>query len=95
MGLINIRFDNSISKDYSEEFYKKFSRKYEVIYDDREVRAGEKFNNMDLIGVPLQVIIGEKNLLNSNIEVKHRNTGKLELISLDKIESYLEKYCEH
>jgi prolyl-tRNA synthetase len=50
---------------------------------------------MDLIGVPLQVIIGEKNLLNSNIEVKHRNTGKLELISLDKIESYLEKYCEH
>ena len=95
LGLINVRADNSKSKGYSEEFYKKFINKYEVIYDDREVRAGEKFNDMDLIGVPLQVIIGEKNLLNSNIEVKHRNTGKLELISLDKIESYLEKYCEH
>jgi prolyl-tRNA synthetase len=95
LGLINVRSDNSKSKGYSEEFYKKFINKYEVIYDDREVRAGEKFNDMDLIGVPLQVIIGEKNLFNSNIEVKHRNTGKLELISLDKIESYLEKYCEH
>ena len=95
LGLINIRFDNSISKEYSEKFYKKFIRKYEIIYDDREVRAGEKFYDMDLIGVPLQIIVGEKNLLNSNIEVKHRNTGKLELISLDKIESYLEKYCEY
>ena len=95
LGLINVRFDNSMSKSYSEEFYKKFIHKYEVIYDDREVRAGEKFIDMDLIGVPLQVIVGEKNLLNSKIEVKHRNTGKLELISLDKIESYLEKHCEY
>lgn len=95
LGLINVRFDNRISKDYSEEFYKKFINKYEIIYDDREVRTGKKFNDMDLIGVPLQVIVGEKNILNSNIEVKHRNTGKLELISLDKIESYLEKYCEY
>ena len=61
MGLINVRFDNSKSKDYSEDFYKKFINKYEVIYDDRDVRAGKKFNDMDLIGVPLQVIVGEKN----------------------------------
>ena len=95
LGLINVRFDNSISKDYCEEFYKKFINKYEVLFDDREVRAGEKFNDMDLIGVPLQVIVGEKNLLNSNIEVKHRSTGKLELISIDNIENYLKKYYEY
>ena len=95
LGLINVRFDNSISKDYSEQFYKKFTHKYEVLYDDREVRAGEKFNDMDLIGVPLQVIIGEKNLSNSNIEVKHRNTGETVLISVDNIESYLKKYYEY
>ena len=95
LGLINVRFDNSTSKDYSERFYNKFMHKYEVIYDDREVRVGEKFNDMDLIGIPLQIIVGEKNLLNSSVEVKHRNTGKLELISLDKIDSYLEKHCEY
>ena len=94
IGLINVRNDNDVSKSYSEDFYKKFSHIYEIIYDDRDVRAGEKFNDMDLIGIPLQVIVGEKNLSNSNIEVKHRNTGKSELISLDKIKSYLEEKCE-
>ena len=93
-GLINIRNDNNVSKDYTENFYKRLNHKYEIIYDDREVRAGEKFNDMDLIGIPLQIIVGEKNLLNSNIEVKHRDTGRLELVSIDKIESYIEKYCE-
>ena len=85
---------NNLSKNYSEKFYEKYSRKYQVLYDDREVRAGEKFNDMDLIGIPLQLIIGEKNLSNSNIEVKQRNTGKLELINIDNIENYLEKKCE-
>ena len=95
LGLINVRFDNCTTRKYSEDFYKKFINKYEVLYDDREVRVGEKFNDMDLMGIPLQVIIGEKNLLNSNIEIKHRDTGKLELVNLDKIETYLEKHLEY
>ena len=37
LGLINVRFDNSISKDYSEEFYNKFINKYEIIYDDKKL----------------------------------------------------------
>ena len=49
---------------------------------------------MDLLGIPLQIIAGEKNLLNSSIEIKERATGKSELISIDKIESYLEYKCE-
>ena len=89
-----MRFDNNLSKNYCEDFYKKFNQKYEVIYDDSNVRAGEKFNDMDLIGIPLQIIVGEKNLVNSNVEVKHRDTGIIELISIEKIESYLEKNCE-
>ena len=49
---------------------------------------------MDLLGIPLQIVAGEKNLSNSNIEVKERITEKSELISIDKIESYLEYKCE-
>ena len=49
----------------------------EVLYDDRpEIRPGFKFNDADLIGIPLQVIVGEKNLKNGNIEVKIRRTGE-------------------
>ena len=49
---------------------------------------------MDLLGIPLQIVAGEKNLSNSYIEIKERVTGESELISVDKIESYLEYKCE-
>ena len=49
---------------------------------------------MDLLGVPLQLIAGEKNLTYSKIEIKHRNTGKSELINLNQIKNYLEKFYE-
>ena len=49
---------------------------------------------MDLLGMPLQIIAGEKNLSNSYIEIKERATAKSELISVDKIENYLEYKCE-
>ena len=94
IGLINVRRDNQISTNFSEVFYKKFNKKYEIIYDDRDVRVGDKFNNMDLLGIPLQIVAGEKNLSNSNIEIKERLTGKSELINIDKIENYLEYKCE-
>ena len=60
----------------------------------RDIRAGEKFNNMDLIGIPLQIIAGEKNIAMSNIEIKDRITGNYDIISLDKVEKYLESKCE-
>ena len=94
IGLINVRCDNEVSNNYSENFYKKYSKKYEIVYDDRDVRVGDKFNNMDLLGIPLQIVAGEKNLLNSNIEIKERATGKSELINLDKVKEYLEYKCE-
>jgi prolyl-tRNA synthetase len=56
-------------------------RGIDVLYDDRQdVRPGFKFNDADLIGIPLQVIVGEKNLKNGNIEVKIRKTGERMLI---------------
>jgi len=47
----------------------------EVLLDDREERAGVKFNDADLIGIPVQVIIGEKGLAGGEVEIKHRKSG--------------------
>ena len=47
----------------------------EVLWDDRDERAGVKFNDADLIGAPYQVIVGDKSLAESLLEVKSRNTG--------------------
>ncbi|MCP4649318.1 MAG: proline--tRNA ligase [PVC group bacterium] len=46
----------------------------EVLFDDRNVRAGIKFKDADLIGFPIQIIIGEKSLAQNLIEMKVRNT---------------------
>lgn len=47
----------------------------EVLWDDRDERAGVKFNDADLIGAPYQVIVGDKGLVEGVLEVKSRNTG--------------------
>lgn len=47
----------------------------EVLWDDRDERAGVKFNDADLIGAPFQVIVGDKGLAEGLLEVKTRRTG--------------------
>jgi len=47
----------------------------EVLWDDRDERAGVKFNDADLVGAPYQVIVGDKGLAEGLLEVKSRNTG--------------------
>jgi len=49
---------------------------FEVLWDDRDERAGVKFNDADLIGAPYQVVVGEKGLAAGTVEVKTRRTGE-------------------
>jgi prolyl-tRNA synthetase len=62
-----------------------------VLYDDRDESPGIKFNDADLIGIPLQVIIGNKNLQNSEVEIKVRATGEKFKIQLDSLNSKLQE----
>lgn len=48
---------------------------FEVLWDDREDRAGVKFNDADLIGAPFQVVVGDKGLAEGVVEVKIRRSG--------------------
>jgi len=57
----------------------------EVIFDDRDERAGVKFKDADLIGIPLRITIGQKNLADGNVELKIRKTGENKLYPLPKI----------
>jgi len=57
----------------------------EVLYDDRDERAGVKFKDADLIGIPLRVTVGHKNLQDGNVELKIRKTGANELCPLQDI----------
>jgi prolyl-tRNA synthetase len=50
----------------------------EVLLDDRNERAGVKFNDADLIGAPFQVVVGEKGLKKGTIDLKNRRTGEVQ-----------------
>ncbi len=55
----------------------------EVLFDDRDARAGEKFADADLIGIPLRVVVSKKSLGQRGVEVKKRNEEKSEMMSIE------------
>ena len=63
---------------------------YDVLLDDREVSVGVKFNDADLIGIPIQIIAGEKNLKEGNIEIKFRRTDERQVIKVDDIVKFIQ-----
>ncbi|MFH1782238.1 MAG: proline--tRNA ligase [Candidatus Omnitrophota bacterium] len=57
----------------------------EVLLDDRDVSTGVKFNDAELIGIPYQIVIGDKGLKKGIIELKHRETGKTKEIKKETL----------
>lgn len=66
----------------ADDLYKELQTKgIDVIYDDRDIRPGEKFADADLFGIPYRVVIGEKLLAQHKYELKRRASQALELLS--------------
>lgn len=82
--LIEIPSGNSEVKKVVENVYQKIGAE-NVLYDDRDVRAGEKFADADLIGIPYQVIVSEKNIESGKFEMKNRKTGEVKMLSESEI----------
>lgn len=61
----------------------------DVLFDDRKERPGVMFNDMELIGVPHSIVIGERNLDNQQIEYKNRRTGEKQLIDIADAASFI------
>lgn len=76
--LICVNANAAAVVEKSEEIYRGLTeRGISVLFDDRlNVSAGFKFNDADLMGMPLQIVVGEKNLKNKLVELKERRTGK-------------------
>jgi prolyl-tRNA synthetase len=74
VGLINLKKGDPACDEACEKLYRAFGK--EVLYDDRDERAGVKFANMDLIGLPWQIVVGPKGLANGVVELKNRASGE-------------------
>lgn len=84
--LIVLPDDSGKVRKAADELYGRLVKKgVEVLYDDRECSAGEKFSDADLIGVPKRIVVSEKTLKNNEAEIKDRATGKIEYQGLVSI----------
>ncbi|HRR41486.1 MAG TPA: His/Gly/Thr/Pro-type tRNA ligase C-terminal domain-containing protein, partial [Syntrophales bacterium] len=66
----------------------------EVILDDRDERAGVKFNDADLIGIPIRFTVGPKRVAEGKVEVRMRKTGEEKVIDLDKAVDFVRPMVE-
>ncbi|MBI4395074.1 MAG: proline--tRNA ligase [Candidatus Omnitrophica bacterium] len=92
--LMAVNHNEKETRDAAEKLYSELTRAgFSVLYDDRSERAGVKFNDADLVGNPIQVIVSSRNLAKDLFELKLRDSGKNLQIScgnvLEKIRSLL------
>lgn len=84
--------DSSEAREKADALYEKLGKAgVEVLYDDRDVRAGEKFADADLIGITSQVIVGKKTLESNLFELKDRKSGEVVELSEDELLQELRK----
>ena len=62
-----------------------------MLLDDRDESAGRKFNDADLIGIPLRIIIGKRMLANNQVEIKIRRSGQVIAVDKDKVKEEILK----
>lgn len=84
--LLCVMPDNEEVRKIADDIYAKLSGGgASVLYDDRASRAGEKFADADLIGIPYRIIVGKETLASGHIEMTHRRTGETRKISIDEL----------
>jgi prolyl-tRNA synthetase len=80
-------------KDVVEGIYTNLKKaNYEILFDDRQLGPGQMFKDADLIGLPIRVVIGERDFnATGEIEVKIRKTGETLKVKKDELQSVLQK----
>jgi prolyl-tRNA synthetase len=90
---VNIKM--AFLKETAEQLYQTLLRNnIEVLYDDREETPGVKFKDADLIGIPLRVTLGEKNLKKGLVEIKKRRTGDVLLVKKEEVFSKVKELID-
>lgn len=84
VGLINLKAGDPIATPFADKLYSQLGALgLDALYDDRDERAGVKYADMDLIGLPWQIIIGPRDAAEDKVEVKNRKTGERVTLGLD------------
>jgi prolyl-tRNA synthetase len=83
--IINLHVKHDKCRNLASQIYDSLSRSKEILYDDRDVSVGEKLADADLIGIPWQIIVGQRKVDQNIVELKNRKTGETVDMSPDEI----------
>ena len=83
--LVSLNTDNSQVMDHSEKMYRAMEKEgIDVLWDDRAESAGIKFNDADLLGMPLRIVMSKRNMENGLVEIKKRHEKEGYTIPIEK-----------
>ena len=95
ISLINLMPEDKKCSDVSNSIYNQFLNSgNEILYDERDASIGKKLSDNDLIGIPLQIIVGKKNLKDNLIEIKTRKDNNITKISPEEVINFVHKHLE-
>ena len=83
--IILVNSQDDVQRETAEKIYAQLSQKMSVLYDDREESPGVKFKDADLIGIPIQVVVGRK-AMEKKVELRLRRTREKEDVKIEEIE---------
>jgi prolyl-tRNA synthetase len=91
LTLVNISDDTTVKA--AEKIYAELGAAgLDVLMDDRDLRPGPKFKDAELIGVPVRITLGERNLKDGNAEIYYRLEDKADVLKLGDVVSAVTKY---
>ncbi|MBI4634694.1 MAG: proline--tRNA ligase [Deltaproteobacteria bacterium] len=90
VAIVPVNSDDARMAQAAEGLYQALSsRGFEVIMDDRNERAGVKFKDADLIGIPYRITIGPKNLAEGKVEIRERGSGAMNVLPLEQVVNFI------
>lgn len=81
--------NEEVAKEAEHVYAQLLDRGVEVLFDDRDARAGEKFADADLIGIPLRLILSEKSMAAGGLEVVDRSNGSTTIVPESELLEFL------
>jgi len=94
--IISINPKNTQIAGFSEKIYEHLKHNnIEVLWDDRDLTAGVKFKDADLIGIPIRIVVGKKTIDSGLVDIKSRNSSQEKSVSIDSVVKELKYEIEN
>lgn len=92
--LVGLNLEDEGLRSEAESVYRRLrAEKFDVLFDDRDARAGEKFSDSDLIGVPVRLTISKRTFAEGRLEFKRRSDAQSRMVTFDEARAALKSGC--